>query len=177
MCNGPVLIWWMKCMSIYRICMGITHCTTLWMTAELFWNNNNNNKKTSEGSDVRSSKKRENSKSASNHNASCCPVTEVFKQEKKKKKKKTRITRKQHVENISQMYDKNSYSVKEAVTRKQAQDIDLAAREAHYHATCWRDYTREDDRHQKPSKILKPFSVHHSVCYAQNRLEIKRLPR
>ena len=67
--------------------------------------------------------------------------------------------------------------LKEAVTRKQAQDIDLAAREAHYHATCWRDYTREDDRHKKPSKILKLFSVHHSVCYAQNRLEIKRLPR
>ena len=39
-------------------------------------------------------------------------------------------------------------SVKEAVTRKQDQHIllkvqhtDLAAREAHYHATCRRDYT------------------------------------
>ena len=47
-------------------------------------------------------------------------------------------------------------SVKEAVTRKQdqhillkVQDTDLAAREAHYHATCRRDYTREDDRHQE----------------------------
>ena len=44
-------------------------------------------------------------------------------------------------------------SVEEAVTRKQDQHIllkvqvtDLAAREAHYHATCRRDYTREDDR-------------------------------
>ena len=47
-------------------------------------------------------------------------------------------------------------SVKEAVTRKQdqrillkVQDTDLAAREADYHATCRRDYTREDDRHQE----------------------------
>ena len=38
MCNGPVLIRWMKYMSIYRIGLGITHCATLWMTAELFWN-------------------------------------------------------------------------------------------------------------------------------------------
>ena len=47
-------------------------------------------------------------------------------------------------------------SVKEAVTRKQdqrillkVQDTDLAAREADYHATCRRDCTREDDRHQE----------------------------
>ena len=47
-------------------------------------------------------------------------------------------------------------SVKEAVTRKQdqhillkVQDIDLAAREVHYHATCQGDYTPEDDRHQE----------------------------
>ena len=53
-------------------------------------------------------------------------------------------------------------SVKEAVTRKQdqhillkVQDTDLAAREAHYHATCRRDYTREDDRHQKTIKDTK----------------------
>ena len=45
-------------------------------------------------------------------------------------------------------------SVKEATKRKQDQhillkvpDTDLAAQEAHYHATCPRDYTREDDRH------------------------------
>ena len=47
-------------------------------------------------------------------------------------------------------------SAKEAITRKQdqrillkVQDTDLAARAAHYHATCRRDYTREDDRHQE----------------------------
>ena len=50
-------------------------------------------------------------------------------------------------------------SVKEPVTRKQdqnillkVQDTDLAARKAHYDATCWRDYTREDDRHQETIK-------------------------
>ena len=32
------------------------------------------------------------------------------------------------------------------------QDTDLAAREAHYHATCRRDYAREDDRHQETIK-------------------------
>ena len=32
------------------------------------------------------------------------------------------------------------------------QDTDLAAREAHYHATCRRDYTREDDIHQETVK-------------------------
>ena len=34
MCNGPVLIWWMKYMSRYRICMGITHCATLLQNIE-----------------------------------------------------------------------------------------------------------------------------------------------
>ena len=73
-------------------------------------------------------------------------------------------------------------SVKEAVTRKQDQhillkvhDTDLAAQEAHYHSTCRRDYTREDDRHQETikdieeqasSKTINIFSVHSSVCYA-----------
>ena len=53
-------------------------------------------------------------------------------------------------------------SVKDAVTRKQdqhillkVQDTDSAAREAHYHATCRRDYTREDDRHQETIKDSK----------------------
>ena len=53
-------------------------------------------------------------------------------------------------------------SVKEAVTRKQdqhillkVQDTYLAAREAHYHATCRRDHTREDDRHQETIKDTK----------------------
>ena len=55
--------------------------------------------------------------------------------------------------------------VKEAVTRKQdqhillkVQDTDLAAREAHYHASCRRDYTQEDDRRQETiRKTLKPL--------------------
>ena len=53
-------------------------------------------------------------------------------------------------------------SVKEATKRKQDQrillkvpDTDLAAREAHYHATCRRDYTGEDDRHQETIKDTK----------------------
>ena len=51
--------------------------------------------------------------------------------------------------------------VKEAVARKQdqhillkVQDTDLAAREAHYHATGRRNYTREDDRHQETIKDI-----------------------
>ena len=46
-------------------------------------------------------------------------------------------TRKQYVENISQMCVKNSWG------------------EAHYHATCRRDYTWEDDRHQETVKDTK----------------------
>ena len=60
------------------------------------------------------------------------------------------------------MTKKAEDSVEEAVTRKRdqhillkVQDTDLAAREAHYHATCRRDYTREDDRHQKTTKDTK----------------------
>ena len=34
-------------------------------------------------------------------------------------------------------------------------DTDLAAREAHYHANCRRDYTREDDGHQEIIKNTK----------------------
>ena len=51
---------------------------------------------------------------------------------------------------------------KEATKRKQdqhillkMQDTDLAVREAHFHATCRRDYTREDDRHQETIKDTK----------------------
>ena len=90
---------------------------------------------------------------------------------------------------ISQMYGKTAEdSVKEATKRKQdqhillkVQDTDLAAREAHYHATCRRDYTGEDDRHQETIKDTKTIeeqasNKHCSVCYEQNRLEIKRLP-
>ena len=53
-------------------------------------------------------------------------------------------------------------SVKETATRKQdqhilfkVQDTDLAAREAHYPATCRRDYAREDYRHQETIKNTK----------------------
>ena len=35
------------------------------------------------------------------------------------------------------------------------QDTELAAWEAHYHSTCPRDYTQEDDRHQEPTKDTK----------------------
>ena len=47
-------------------------------------------------------------------------------------------------------------SAKEANKRKQdqhillkVQDTDLATWEAHYHAACQRDYTRENDSHQE----------------------------
>ena len=50
-------------------------------------------------------------------------------------------------------------SAKEATKNQQdqhillkVQDTDLAAREARYHATCQRDYSREDDRHQEATK-------------------------
>ena len=53
-------------------------------------------------------------------------------------------------------------SAKEATKRKQDQHIllkvqetDLDAREAHYHATCRRDYTRDDDRYQEVIKDTK----------------------
>ena len=53
-------------------------------------------------------------------------------------------------------------SAKEATKRKQDQHIllkvqstDMAAREAHYHATCRRNYTRKDDRHQETIKDTK----------------------
>ena len=53
-------------------------------------------------------------------------------------------------------------SAKEATKRKQDQHIllkvqgtELAAREAHYYATCRRDYTRGDDRHQETIKDTK----------------------
>ena len=53
-------------------------------------------------------------------------------------------------------------SAKEATKRKQDQHIllkvqhtDLAAPEAHYHATCQRDYTQEDDRYQETIKDTK----------------------
>ena len=73
------------------------------------------------------------------------------------------------VENIRQMYDKNSWgfcqrsshtktwSAHDQHILLKVQDTDLAAWEAHYHATCQRDYTREDTDTRKPSKTLKPL--------------------
>ena len=122
-------------------------------------------KNPSEGSDVRSSKKAR----TANPSATTMPAVAQWQMSCLWKDLNTR---KQHVENISQMCVKNSWG------------------EAHYHATCRRDYTRGDDRHQETIKdtktieeqasnktILTLFSVHRSVCYGQNRLEIKRLPR
>ena len=145
-------------------------------------------KNLSEGSDVSSSKKREQQ---IRQQPQCCPWQMSFLW-------KDSNTRKQYVQNISQMYGKNSWGFCQRSNQKKTrstillkvQDTDLAAQEAHYHATCRRDYTREDERHQKNIQdtktieeqasnktILTLFSVHRSVCYGQNRLEIKRLPR
>ena len=181
MCNGPVLIWWMKYM-IYT--------ESEWDHTLYYFRNDCRilkQKNPSECSDISSSKK------ASTSASTMLAVT----QWQMSFLWKDLNTRKQHAENI-QMYGKNSWGFsKEATKRKQdqhillkVQDTDLAAREARYHATCRRDYTREDDRHQETTKdtktieekasnktIYKLFSVHRSVCYGQNRLEIKRLAR
>ena len=67
-------------------------------------------------------------------------------------------------------------SVKAATKRKQDQhillkvhDTDLAAREAYYHATCRRDYTREDDRHQETIKNTKTIEelASNQIIYVQ----------
>ena len=62
-------------------------------------------------------------------------------------------------------------SVKEATKRKQdqhillkVQDTDLAPREAHYHATCRKYYTREDDRHQETLKDIEEQASNKTVC-------------
>ena len=101
--------------------------------------------------------KSENSKSFSNDNASCCPVTDVFFVKRLESQGNNMLKTL-----VKYMTKTAEDSVKEAVTRKQdqhillkVQDTDLAAREAHYHATCRRDYTREDDRHQETTKDTK----------------------
>ena len=54
------------------------------------------------------------------------------------------------------MYDKTAEdSVKDQHILLKVQETDLAAREAHYHATCRRDYARDDDRHQETIKDTK----------------------
>ena len=60
-------------------------------------------------------------------------------------------------------------------------DTDLAAWEAYYHATCRRDYSREDDRHQetitiKDTKIIEELAsnqiiyVQYTVQYVMGKL-------
>ena len=101
-------------------------------------------KNQSEGSDVSSSKKREQQMQIrQQHNASCCQVTDVF-FVKRLKSQGNNILKTL----VKCMTKTAEDSVKEAVTRKQdqrillkVQDTDLAAREAHYYATCRRDYT------------------------------------
>ena len=129
----------------YWICMGSTHCATLGTTAE-FWN-----KRTHQKGVMSAPQKSKNNKSISNHNASCCPVTDVF------FVKRLESQGNNMLKTLVKCMTKTSEdSVNEAVTRKQdqhillkVQDTDLSAREAHYHATCCRDYTRKDDRHQE----------------------------
>ena len=58
-------------------------------------------KNPSEGSDVRSSQKARTANPSATNNASCCPGTDVLSVKRLEYKK-------QHVENINQMYVKNS---------------------------------------------------------------------
>ena len=112
-------------------------------------------KNPSDGSDVSSSKKREQ-QIRQQHNASCCQVTEVF------FVKRLESQGNNMLKTVKCMTKTAENSVKEATKRKpdqhillKVQDTDLAAREARYHATCRRDYTREDDRHQETIKDTK----------------------
>ena len=136
--------------DIYRICMGTTRCY-LRNDCRIL-----KQKNPSEGSDVSSDpQKSENSKSVSIHNASCC--LDVF------FAKRFESQRNNMLKTLLKCMTKIAEdSVKKAVTRKLDQHIllkvqytDLAARKAHYHATCRRDYTREDDRHQETTKDTK----------------------
>ena len=123
--------------DIYRICMGTTHCATLGTSAE-FWKKGTHQKEW-----CKLLKKARTVKIRQQPQYS--PVTYVFFCEK------TRITRKQHFENISQMYDTNSWLCQRSSHQK-TKSTHVSAREARYHATCRRDYTREDDRHQETIK-------------------------
>jgi len=115
-------------------------------------------------------KKSDHSKSVSNHNASCCPVTDVVFM--KRLESQGNNMSKTLVKCMTKTAED---SVKEAVTRKQDQhillkvkDTDLDAPEAHYHATCRRDYTREDDRHQetiKDTKTIKEQASNKTVYF------------
>ena len=134
MCNGPVLIWWMKYMtlSIYWICMGITHCATLWMTADIYFFKEPIGR---EWCKILQKVRTANPSATTMLAVAQWQMSCLW---------KGLNTRKQHVENISQMYVKNSWG------------------EAHYHATCRRDYTWEDDRHQETIKDTKTIEEHAS---------------
>ena len=63
------------------------------------------------------------------------------------------------------------------------QDTDLVAREARYYATCRRDYTRQDDRHQETTKDTKTIEEQASnktiyflyiVQYVMRRITFQR---
>ena len=69
-------------------------------------------------------------------------------------------------------------SAKEETKRKQDQHIllkvqDLAVREAYYHATCRKDYTREDDRHQETIKDTKTIKEQASNKTIQKWYDIR----
>ena len=102
MCYGPLLIWWMKYVSIYRICMGFAW---EWHIVLLYeWLQNYLETKEPIGREwCKILQKSENIQSISIHNANCCPLTDVV------FVWKDLNTMKQHVENISQMYGKNSW--------------------------------------------------------------------
>ena len=111
-------------------------------------------KKPSEGSDVSSSKKREQQIRQQLLPRDRC-IFLCFKRLKLQGNNMLKTL-------VKYMTKTAKQSVKEANKRKQdqhillkVQDTDLAAREAHYHATCRRDYTREDDRHQETIQDTK----------------------
>ena len=67
----------------------------------------------------------------------------------------TQITRKQHAENISQMYDKNSWGFCQRSNNNKKQKNKISTSFWNYQATCQRDYIPEDDRHQETIKVTK----------------------
>ena len=181
MCNGPVLIWWMKYVSIYRICMRITHCATYeWL----------------QNSETKEPIRRDWCKILKKARTPNPSATTMVAQWKMSFLWKDSNTRKQHVENISHMYDKNSWGFCQRNNQKKTRSAHpfegvrhwLGMLEKHITMPPVGEITLErmtDTR--KPSKTLKPLksklptrpyiSVHRSVCYGQNRLEIKRLQR
>ena len=181
------MVWWMKYIYIpnlhgnHTLCNFRNDCRIL------------KQQNPSEGSDV-SSKKREQKvrqqpQSVLFRRLSCCPVTDVFFVKRLESQGNNMLKTL-----VKWMTKTAEDSVKEAVTRKldqhillKVQDTDLAAREAHYHAVSERLHSRgwqtpwNHQRHKNHWRASFQqdhiFSVHRSVCYAQNHFsEIKRLP-